>query len=294
MRVGFIGLGDMGMPMAKHLLNAGFQLTVHNRSRGKVADIVELGATPAWSPAEVAQNADVILACLPDVPSVEQVFLGDDGIVSVVMSGQVLVDHSTVGPSTSRKIAVATEAKGGRFLDAPVSGLVAGATDATLTMMVGGDRSAFERALPLFRVMGSNIYYAGPSGAGSAIKLMNQMLWSVNTLGAAEVCLLCAKLGADPELALEIFGNSSGQSSALTRSGRRMLGSDFNEEVLPLRLVLKDISLAQEMAQQAGVNLTAAQDALNIFRLAAAQGLEELDASSISLMLRQSAVSDQK
>ena len=114
---------------------------------------------------------------------------------------------------------------------------------------------------------------------------MNQMLWSVNTLGAAEVCLLCTKLGADPELALEIFGNSSGQSSALTRSGRRMLDSDFSEEVLPLRLVLKDIWLAQEMAQQVGVNLTAALDALNIFRLAADQGLEELDASSISLML---------
>jgi len=286
MKVGFIGLGDMGMPMTKNLLNAGFQLTVHNRSRGKVDDITRLGAAPAWSPAEVTQASDVVLTCLPDVPTVEHVFLGEEGIVSQAKPGQVLVDHSTVGPSTSRKIAAAAEAKGAWFLDAPVSGLVKGATEATLTIMVGGERSAFDTALPVFRALGSNIYHVGGPGAGSAIKLMNQMLWSINTLGAAEACLLSAKLGADPDLALEIFGNSSGQSSALTRSGPRMLNQNFAEDVLPLRLVLKDISLANEMALEAGANLTAAQDALEVFQRAADEGLAELDASSIFLTLQ--------
>ena len=286
MKVGFIGLGDMGMPMSKHLLNAGFQLTVHNRSRGKVADITSLGAAPAWSAAEVTQASDVVLTCLPDVPTVEQVFLGEDGIVSEAKPGQVLVDHSTVGPATSRRIAAAAEAKGAWFLDAPVSGLVKGATEATLTIMVGGERSAFDIVLPVFRAIGSNIYHVGGPGAGSAIKLMNQMLWSINTLGAAEVSLLCAKLGADPDLALQIFGNSSGQSAALTRSGERMLNQNYSEDVLPLRLVLKDISLANEMAVEAGANLTAVQDALEVFQRAADEGLEELDASSIFSMLR--------
>ena len=267
MKVGFIGLGDMGMPMSKHLLNAGFELTVHNRSRGKVADIVQSGATPAWTPAEVTRGNDLVLTCLPDVATVENVFLGQDGIVSEAKRGQVLVDHSTVGPSTSRKIAAAAEAKGALFLDAPVSGLVKGATEATLTIMVGGERSAFDIALPVFRAMGSNIiYHVGGPGAGSAIKLMNQMLWSINTLGGAEVSLLCIKLGADPDLALQIFGNSSGQSSALTRSGERMLNQNYSEDVLPLRLVLKDISLANEMALEAGVDLPAAQDALKVFQ----------------------------
>ena len=191
--------------------------------------------------------------------------MGRDGIVSEAKPNQVLVDHSTVGPSTSRKIAKAALAKGASFLDAPVSGLVKGATEATLTIMVGGERSAYNMVLPLFQAMGRNIYHVGGSGAGSAIKLMNQMLWSINCLGAAEVSLLCTKVGADSELTLEVLGNSSGQSSALTRSGRRMVSQNFNEDVLPLRLILKDISLAQEMALEVGVNLPAAQDALKMF-----------------------------
>lgn len=286
MNVGFIGLGDMGMPMSKNLLKAGFQLTVHNRSRGKVDDIARLGALPASSPAEVAQGSDVVLTCLPDVATVEQVYLGEHGIVPEAKPGQVLVDHSTVGPSTSRKIAEAAAAKGASFLDAPVSGLVKGATEATLTIMVGGERSAFDGMLPVFQAMGKKIYHVGGSGAGSAIKLMNQLLWSINCLGAAEVSLLCTKLGADPDLTMEVLGNSSGQSSALIRSGPRMLSQNFNEDVLPLRMVLKDISLAQEMALEVGVNLPAAQDALKMFQVAANQGLEELDASSIFVTLQ--------
>ena len=286
MKVGFIGLGRMGMPMSKNLLKAGFPLTVHNRSRGKVDNMARLGATPAWSLAEVTQTSDVVLTCLPDVPTLEHVFLGGDGIVSEARPGQILVDHSTVGPWTSRKIAEAAAAKGASFLDAPVSGLVKGAVEGALTIMVGGERSAFDRALPVFQSMGKNIYYAGGSGAGSAIKLMNQMLWSINCLGAAEVSLLCTKLGADPDLTLEVLGNSSGQSSALTRSGPRILSQIFNEDVLPLRLILKDISLALEMARELGLNLPAAQEALKIFQGAAGQGLEELDASSIFLTLQ--------
>ena len=287
MKVGFIGLGDMGMPMSKNLLHAGFHLTVHNRSRGKVADIVELGAVPCWSPAEVTQGVDVVLTCLPDVATVERVFLGEDGVVSAAGPGQVLVDHSTVGPSTSRRIAAVAQAKGASFLDAPVSGLVKGATEATLTIMVGGEPTAFDTALPVFRAMGTNIYHVGASGAGSSIKLMNQMLWSINTLGVAEVSLLVGKLGADPELALQIFGNSSGQSAALARSGQRMLERNFSQVALPLRMVLKDLSLAVEMAQEAGLDLPAAQASLRLFERAAEQSLEELDVSAVFLMLQQ-------
>ena len=293
MKVGFIGLGDMGMPMSKNLLHAGFHLTVHNRSRGKVDHISELGAVPSSSAAGVTQATDIVLTCLPDVFTVEQVYLGEDGIVAAARPGQVLVDHSTVGPSTSRQIAASAGVKGVSFLDAPVSGLVKGAIEGTLTIMVGGDRSAFQRALPVFHATGANIYYVGPSGAGNSIKLINQMLWSINTLGVAEASLLVAKLGAAPGLALEIFGNSSGESAALARSGRRMMDRDFSQNILPLRMVLKDVSLAEEMAQEAGLDLPASQASLRLFQRAAEQGLEEMDASAVFLMLQELVDPDQ-
>ena len=142
MRVGFIGLGNIGMPMAKTLLAAGFDLTVYNRSRGKVEEMQVIGAKAASSVAEITETTDIPLACLPDVPTVEEVFLGKDGIVANTRSGQILVDHSTGGPATSQRIAEAARLKGAKFLDAPVSGLAERAAQGQLSIMVGGEQSA--------------------------------------------------------------------------------------------------------------------------------------------------------
>ena len=163
MKIGFVGLGRMGKPMAQNLLRAGFELTVHNRSRGVVEELAGMGALPAASARDVLANSEVVLTCLPDVATVEHVYLGEGGLAHSSQPGRVLVDHSTVGPTTSRAIAEAAEAHGIPFLDAPISGGVERAQDATLTIMVGGAFAAFNRTLPVFRAMGSRYTTWGPA-----------------------------------------------------------------------------------------------------------------------------------
>ena len=287
MKVGFIGLGNMGMPMSKNLLKAGFELTVHNRSRGKVDEIARFGATPAASSAEVTLASDIVLTCLPDVATVEQVFLGEEGIVTSVRPGQILVDHSTVGPSTSKQIARAAQDKGAFFLDAPVSGLVKGATKASLTIMVGGERAAYDKALPVFQALGQNIYHSGPSGAGSVTKLLNQLLFVINCQAAAEVFHLGAKVGADARLMLDIWAKSSGQSFALSYMAPGMLSRDFSEGALPFRLLAKDLGLAHDLARQAQVPLPAGSESAKLFRDASDKGMAEHDVSSMLSLLEQ-------
>ena len=287
MKVGFIGLGNMGMPMSKNLLTAGFEITVHNRSRGKVDELARFGATPAASSAEVTLASDIVLTCLPDVATVEQVFLVEEGIVASVRAGQILVDHSTVGPSTSKQIARAAQDKGAFFLDAPVSGLVKGATEASLTIMVGGEKLAYEKALPIFQALGHNIYHVGPSGAGSVTKLTNQLLFVINALAAAEVFHLGVRLGADPRLLLDIWGESSGQSFALSFMAPGMLSRDFSGGVLPFRLLAKDLGLALDLAQDAQVPLPAGNEAAKLFRNASERGIAEYDVSAMLSLLEE-------
>ncbi len=290
MKVGFIGLGNIGMPMAKTLLGAGFDLTVHNRSRGKVGEMVALGAGAAQTPAEITQETDIVLTCLPDVPTVEHIFLGDDGIVANAHRGQILVDHSTVGPSTSRKIAQAAEAKGIPFLDAPLGGGSAqAAVDATLTIMVGGDRGAYEKALPVFNAMGKNVPYMGASGSGSAMKVVSNLMVGINSLGAAEALLLAVRLGLDPQLFLETAYTNAGHSFMLSYLGPTMLSHDFSRPAGTLRPrlggLVKDLGLAYEAAKELDVPLPAGIESLKIFQDAVSRGLGEEDIAAILLVL---------
>lgn len=285
MKVGFIGLGRMGKPMCQNLLKAGFDLTVHNRSRPKVEELVRLGARPAGSPEEVAQASDMVLACLPDVSASEEVFLGRQGLVPAARPGQPLLDCSTVGPSTSRRVAQAARARGAYFLDAPVSGGVERAANGTLTIMVGGDKGAFQRALPVLQVLGSTVKYVGPSGSGSVVKLVNQLLVGIHSLAAAEALNLGIKAGADPNLLLEVLNASWGASFMLSRNAPVMLNRDFSGARAPIRLLLKDLMLIGQMAQELRVPLPAGNQALGVFQQAADQGKSELDLSAIVSVL---------
>jgi len=289
MKVGFIGLGRMGMPMSQRLLKAGFYLTVHNRSRGKVEELARLGAHPAFSPAEVSRASDIVLTCLPDVPTVENVFLGEDGIVPAARPGQILVDHSTVGPSTSRRIAEAAEAIGASFLDAPISGGVERAANGTLTIMVGGDQGAFERAHPVFEAFGANIRHVGISGAGSVVKLVNQLLCGVHSQVAAEALLLGVRGGADPRVLLEILGTSWGTSFMLSRNGPVMVERDFANARAPLRLYVKDLHLIREFAREIGSPAPLGDLTTEIFQEASNKGMGELDVSCLVLPLEERA-----
>ena len=288
-RVGFIGLGRMGLPMSYRLLNAGADLTVHNRSQGKVQQIAGDGARAAGSTAEITQATDIVLACLPDIATVEEVFLGKGGIIEHAKPGQVLVDHSTVGVKTSRACAEAATARGALFLDAPISGGTERAADGTLTIMAGGPREAYDRAFPLFEAMGTTVRHIGPTGTGSTVKLVNQLLVGVHMLAAAEAMLLGAKSGADPELVFEVVNSGWGQSFMLGRNAPVMLDRDFEGLRTQMQVFLKDLGLIQELSKELDSPIPAGDLVYKLFQQAVSDGLGDKDGAAIVLPLEEQA-----
>ncbi len=284
MNVGFIGLGRMGRPMARHLLAAGFPLTVHNRSRAAVAELAAAGARPATTPAAVSHASDVVLTCLPTTASVEEVYFGPNGLSEAARPGQILVDHSTVSPTTSRQCAEAARRRGADFLDAPVSGGPAGAEAGTLTIMVGGDQATFDRALPVFQAMGKNIRLVGPTGVGSTIKLANQLLVAINTAGVVEAMVLGVKAGAEPRVMLDVLRTSFGGSAMLTRNVPLMLERSFTAGT-GINLLLKDLSLIDGLSVETGVRLLLGSIATQVFREARTLGLGEDDIAGLVRVL---------
>ena len=279
-KVGFIGLGKMGRPMTQQLLKAGFEVTVHNRSRGVVDELAGEGARPASTPAEVAQAADFVLTCLPSPAAVEEIYLGDNGIAGGGRPGQVWIDHSTVSPKTNERCAEAASAKGAACLDAPVSGGPAGAQGGTLTIMVGGDAATFEKALPLFEAMGKNIKHCGGQGTGTIVKLVNQLLVGVHTVAAVEGFVMGVKAGADPKVMLELLGTSFGASAMLNRHVPLMLQRKF-DPATPVNLLLKDLGLIHTFGQELGVRLLLTSSSLELFKEARQLGLGDQDMSAM-------------
>jgi 3-hydroxyisobutyrate dehydrogenase-like beta-hydroxyacid dehydrogenase len=288
-RVGFIGLGRMGLPMSRRLLKGGFDLSVHNRSQGKVQEIAKEGAHPARSTAEITKNSDVLLACLPNIAAVEEVFLGPGGVMENARPGQVLVDHSTVGVKTSRACAEAAEKKGAHFLDAPISGGTERAQDGTLTIMAGGPQEAYDKVLPMFEAMGATVRHIGPTGTGTTVKLVNQLLVGLHSLAAAEGMLLGAKSGADPQLVFEVVNSGWGQSFMLSRNAPVMMDRDFDGIRTQLRVFLKDLGLIHELSQELKVPTPGADLVYKLLSQANEQGLGDMDGAAIVLPLEEKA-----
>ena len=286
-KIGFIGLGRMGLPMSYNLLRAGYDLTVHNRSQEKVRQIADAGATAAASTAEVMEQCDVVLACLPDVETCERVLLGE--ALPNARPGQVIVDHSTVGAATSKACAAVTEERGAMFLDAPISGGTERATDGTLTIMVGGPAEAYQRVAPALDVMGAVVRHVGPTGSGTAAKLVNQLLVGVHKVAAAEAMLLAAKSGADPALVFELVNSGWGQSFILGRNAPAMLDRDFEGVRTQLRVFLKDLGLIQEMARDLETPIPGGDLAYRLFYEATEQGLGDMDGAAIVLPMEDQA-----
>ena len=284
-RVGFIGLGRMGLPMCYRLLQAGFDLTVHNRSQDKVRRISQDGANLARSVAEVTQETEVLLACLPDIAAVEEVFLGKGGIIENARSGQILVDHSTVGIKTSRACAAAAEKRGAMFLDAPISGGTERASDGTLTIMVGGPQQAYDQVLPIFDAMGATVRRIGPTGTGTTVKLINQLLVGIHSVAAAEAMLLGAKSGADPALVFEVLNSGWAQSFMLSRNAPVMLDRDFEGVRTQINVFLKDLGLVEELAHELNTPTPAGDVASKLLKEAIRQGLGEMDGAAVVLPL---------
>ena len=270
--VGFIGLGQMGLHMARNVLKAGFPLVVHNRSRAKVDQLVSEGAVAATSCADLAGQVDIVLSCVPMPADVRKVYFGDDGVVAAARPGGILCDMSTVDAETHREIAAAAAARGVGYLDAPVSGGPGGALNATLAIMVGGELATFDRTRPVFEAMGKNIYLIGPVGAGANVKLINQMMGAICNLGVMEGLVMAMKAGIDPALLVEIVTNSSGFSAALKGTAPAIMARNF-EPGFTLDLMHKDVSLAVELAKQLNVRVLAGSMAEQILQEARGSGL---------------------
>jgi len=276
-RVGLIGTGKMGKPMAENLLKAGFPLVVHNRSQESVNALVAAGATNGGSSKGVAAAADVVITSLPDPAAVRDVYLSEDGLVANAREGQVYADTSTIDPDLSRELAEKLSARGAGFLDAPVSGGVAGAEAATLTVMIGGDAEVVEKGRPVLQVFGQNLKHVGPSGSGTIVKLANQLLVGINMAAVAEAMVLGVKAGADPEAMLGVLSTSFGSSRMLDRGVPMIVARDFGGGT-PVDLLRKDLGLILDLATQLDVPLEAGAEALKIFNRAhdASYGQEDM------------------
>ena len=251
-KVGFIGLGIMGKPMARNLLKAGYPLTVHNRSRGSVEELVREGATPASSPREVAEASEVVVTMLPNSPDVEAVVLGSEGVLEGARDGQVLIDMSTINPLVSRDIGHALANKDGAMLDAPVSGGEQGAIDGVLSIMVGGAPRDLERAMPLFEVMGRTITYMGPLGSGGFTKLANQIVVAINLAAISEALVFGVRSGVDPKRMIEALSGGMAGSRCLEMKGDKILRRDFVPG-FKIDLHAKDLGLVHDTASTLGV-----------------------------------------
>ena len=284
--VGFIGLGIMGRPMAKNLLKAGYPLVVHSRSQGPVDELVGAGAKRASSPREVAGQTDVLITMLPNSPDVEQVALGKDGIVEGARKGLLYLDMSTISPLVSQKVGAALAPKGVRTLDAPVSGGEKGAIDAALSIMVGGEGTDFEAALPIFQAMGKTITHLGPLGAGGFTKLANQVIVAVNLTALGEALTLAKKAGLDRALTLKALGGGLAGSRCLEQKTPNYVSGTYNPG-FKVDLHFKDLGLIMESSRALGVPLPCTALVQELFNALRVKGRGGLDHSGVITLLEE-------
>ena len=280
LRVGYIGLGLMGKPMARNILKAGFPLVVHNRSRGPVDELVALGAQAAHSPAEVAAQVDVVITNLPDSPDVEQVALGPQGIIEGAHPGLIFIDHSTIKPETARHIAQVLGAQGVLCLDAPVSGGDIGAQQGTLTIMVGGPAEALEKARPVLEAEGRTITHIGGPGAGQMAKVANQIMVAAQMVAMAELLLLAQKAGVDPQRVVQAIRGGAAQCWTLDHKPQRLFAGERGPG-FKARLMLKDLDIVLDTARAYGMPLPATATHAQLYRAMQTLGLGELDNSAV-------------
>src|SRR5712671_2031753 len=286
-KIGFIGLGNMGLPMAQNLVKAGHAVAGCDLSEYPVDRLAADGGTPARSIADACRDAEIVITMLPAGREVREAYLGSDGVLAAVQRGTLLVDSSTIDVKTAREVAQAAEEQGLAMIDAPVSGGVSGALAASLTFMVGGSPEAFERARPVLAKMGKTIVHAGGAGNGQAAKICNNMILGVSMIAVSEAFLLAEKLGLDAQRLFEISSKSSGQCWSMTSYcpvPGPVPASPANRDYqagFTAAMMLKDLMLAQGAANAAGVATPMGAEAAALYRLYAGQGNAVKDFSGI-------------
>ena len=272
--VGLIGLGIMGMPMARNLMKGGFPVVVYNRTTSKADALTEEGATKVSSPREVAEACSVTITMVTDSPDVEDVVLGPGGAIEGIGKDAVLIDMSTISPSVTREINAKLKEKGTHMLDAPVSGGSWGAIEGTLAIMVGGDKAIFDRCLPVFEAMGKTITHVGANGMGQTTKLINQILVAGNMNAVAEAMVYAAKAGADLETTIKAVGGGAASSWQLLNLGPRLIKGDFAPGFM-VRLQQKDLRLVLDEARRSHLPLPVTSLVHQLYASLEAGGLGE-------------------
>jgi 3-hydroxyisobutyrate dehydrogenase len=290
--IGFIGLGNMGGPMALNLVKAGHELTVFDLSKEAVDTLVTAGAKAATEAGDVVKGAEVVVTMLPAGPHVESVYLGEGGLLSQAAKGTLFIDSSTIDVPTARKVIGLAREAGMEMVDAPVSGGVGGAQAGTLTFMVGGEKAAFDQAKPLLDIMGKNVFHAGAAGNGQVAKVCNNMLLGISMIGTSEAFLLAEKLGLDAQTLFDISSTASGQCWSMTSYcpvPGPVPASPANNDYKPgftAAMMLKDLRLAQDAAQSAHAATPLGAMAASLYAMVEASGQDSIDFSGIIKLLR--------
>jgi len=280
LNVGYIGLGLMGKSIARNILKAGFPLVVHNRSQAAVDELVAEGAQAANSPAEVVRQVDVVFTNLPDSPDVEQVALGEGGIIEGAHSGLIFVDNSTIKPATARQIAATLGEKGVLCLDAPVSGGDIGARQGTLAIMVGGPAEALERVQPVLAAMGKSITHVGEAGAGQIAKAANQIMVAAQMVALGELLIFARKAGADPLKVVQAIHGGAAQCWTLDVKPPRLFAGN-RAPGFKAYMQAKDLGIVLDTARQYGIPLPSVAVHSQLFNAMLEMGMADLDNSAV-------------
>ncbi|MBK9005891.1 MAG: NAD-binding protein [Anaerolineae bacterium] len=280
LKVGYIGLGLMGKSIARNILNAGFPVVVHNRSRAAVDELVAEGAIAASSPREVASQVDVVFTNLPDSPDVEKVVLGEQGIIEGAHHGLVYVDNSTIKPASARMIAETLKEKDVLALDAPVSGGDIGARNGTLAIMVGGEASALERVMPVLLAMGKTVTHVGDAGAGQVAKAANQIMVAAQMAAMGELLVFAKKAGVDPRKVVEAIKGGAAQCWTLDVKPPRLFDGNRNPG-FKARMQLKDLRIVLDTAREYHVPVSSTLENTKLFQQMIDAGMGELDNSAV-------------
>lgn len=285
-RIGFLGMGAMGGPMARRLVQAGFPVVGYDVSEARAAAAARDGVSLAKSPAAAAEAADVVLSSLPHPAAVRAAYLGANGAVSALRASAVCVDLSTIDPATWAEVAEAARARGADALGAPVSGGPADAGSGKLVFLVGGDAAVLDRVRPVLETLGAEIHHLGPLGAGHVVKLVNNVMSMCNVAVAAEAMVLGVRAGMDPARLFEVLSTSGGRSHHFLKRFPNVLAGDFTP-YFSIALSRKDLSLALRMAESLGVPMLATSTVRQIYEAAAAQGLDDADMAGVTTLYEQ-------
>jgi 3-hydroxyisobutyrate dehydrogenase len=285
-RIGFIGLGIMGRPMAQNLLRAGFQVTVYNRTKPPVDLLLSSGAMGAPSPKAVAERSDVVITMVTDSEAVREVVLGKGGLIGGAHGGLVLIDMSTISPSVTRSVSATLAGKGVRMLDAPVSGGDSGARDGTLTIMVGGDAAVFDECFPILQVLGKKVVHMGPTGAGQLTKLANQILVACNMVGVCECLNFAKRAGLDIGKLIDSLSAGAASSWSLVNLGPRMAKRDFAPG-FKVKLLQKDLRYVLETAGELDAPLPATSLVHGLYTQLEEKGLGDVGTQALLTAIEQ-------